>query len=82
MMPYAHTNLATCYVLCFLQYKLDGGYLPSTLKVYGAAIASFRSPLDGQSIDRHVLVVSFLKGVRRLHSRARLQSRPGPLEWY
>ncbi len=32
-----------------------------------AAIASFRSPLGGQSIGRHALVVSFLKGARRLH---------------
>ncbi len=54
-------------VLCFLQYRLDSGCLPSTLKVYVAGIASFRSPLGRQTISRHVLVVSFLKGVRRLH---------------
>ncbi len=54
-------------VLHFLQHRLDSGSLPSTLKVYVAAIASFCSPLGGQSIGRHSLVVSFLKGVRRLH---------------
>ncbi len=54
-------------VLRFLQHRLYSGSLPSTLKVYVAAIASFRSPLGGQSIGRHSLVVSFLKGVRRLH---------------
>lgn len=32
-----------------------------------AAIASFLSPVDGQSIRRHALVVRFLRGVRRLH---------------
>ncbi len=61
---------ATCSVsdvLRFLQHRLDNGSLPSTLKVYVAAIASFRSPLGGQSIGRHALVVSFLKGDRRLH---------------
>ncbi len=65
-----HINPATCTVsdvLRFLQHKLDSGSLPSTLKVYVAAIASFRSPLGGQSIGRHALVVSFLKGARRLH---------------
>ncbi len=35
--------------------------------MYVAAIASFHSPLGGQSIGRHALVVSFLKGARRLH---------------
>ncbi len=45
----------------------DSGSLPSTLKVYVEAIASFHSPLGGQSIDWHALVVSFLKGARRLH---------------
>ncbi len=65
MMPYAHIDPATCSgadVRHFLWYILDtrpsSGSLPSTLKVYVAAIASFCSPQDGQSIDRHALVVS------------------------
>ncbi len=48
-----HINPATCSVsdvLRFLQRRLDSGSLPSTLKVYVAAIASFRSPLGGQWI--------------------------------
>ncbi len=56
-----HIDPATCSVLDvlrFLQYRLDSGYLPSTLKVYVAAIASFRSPLRGQSIGRHALEFS------------------------
>ncbi len=67
----AHIDPATCTVpnvLSFLQYRLDSGSLPSTLKVYVAAITSFRSPQGGQSIGRHTLVVSFLKGARGLHS--------------
>ncbi len=53
--------------LSFLQYRLDSGSLPSTLKVYVAAIAAFRSPQGGQSIGSNAMVVSFLKGARRLH---------------
>ncbi len=71
MMRHAHIVLATCSVpdvLSILEYRLDSGSLPSTLKMYVAAIASFHSPLAGQSIGRHALVVSFLNGARRLHS--------------
>ncbi len=66
----AHIDPVTCTVsdvLSFLQYRLDSGSLPSTLKVYVAAIAAFRSPQGGQSIARNAMVVSFLKGARRLH---------------
>ncbi len=66
----AHIDPVTCTVsdvLSFLQYRLDSGLLPSTLKVYVAAIAAFRSPQDGQSICfRNAMVVRFL-GARRLH---------------
>ncbi len=65
----AHIDPATCTVpdvLSFLQYRLDSGLLPSTLKVYVAAFASFHSPQGGQSIGRLAMVVSFLKGVKRL----------------
>ncbi len=66
----AHIDPVVCTVLdvlSFLQYRLDSGSLPSTLKVYVAAIAAFRSPQGGQSIGRDPMVVSFLKGARRLH---------------
>ncbi len=66
----AHIDPVTCTVsdvLSFLQYRLDSGSLPSTLKVYVAAIAAFRPPQGGQSIGRNAMVVSFLKGARRLH---------------
>ncbi len=65
-----HIDPVTCTVLdvlSFLQYRLDSGSLPSTLKVYVAAIAAFCSPQGGQSIGRDPMVVSFLKGARRLH---------------
>ncbi len=66
----AHIDPVACTVLdvlSFLQYRLDSGSLPSTPKVYVAAIAAFRSPQGGQSIGRDPMVVSFLKGARRLH---------------
>ncbi len=66
----AHIDPVVCTVLdvlSFLQYRLDSGSLPSMLKVYVAAIAAFRSPQGGQSIGRDPMVVSFLKGARRLH---------------
>ncbi len=50
-----HIDPATCFVsdvLHFLQHRLDSGSLPSTLKVYVAAIASFCSPPGWQSIGR------------------------------
>ncbi len=66
----AHINPATCTVLdvlSLLQYRLDSGSLPLTLKVYVAAITTFRSPQSGQSFGKNALVVSFLKGAKRLH---------------
>ncbi len=36
--------------------------------MYVAAVASFSSPRGGQSIGRHVLVVSFFEGAKGLHS--------------
>ncbi len=66
----AHIDPATCTVsdvLSFLQYRLDSGSLPSTLKVYVAAITAFHSPQSGQSFGKNALVVSFLKGAKRLH---------------
>ncbi len=65
-------------VLSFLQYRLDSGSLPLTLKVYVAAVASFRSPQKGQSIGRHALVVSFLKGAKGLHSPCPAEVPPWP----
>ncbi len=79
----AHIDPVTCTVsdvLSFLQYRLDSGSLPSTLKVYVAAIAAFRSPQGGQSIGRNAMVVSFLKGARRLHPPRPTSVPPWDLE--
>ncbi|CAM4608132.1 unnamed protein product [Leuciscus chuanchicus] len=53
-------------ILRFLQYRMDEGSLPSTLKEYEAAIAAFHPSVDGQSIGRHASVTRFLRGARRL----------------
>ncbi len=40
--------------------------MPSTLKVYVAAISAFHATIDGPSVGKHDLVIRFLKGARRL----------------
>ncbi len=60
----AHIDPATCTVsdvLSFLQYRLDSGLLPSTLKVYVAAITAFRSPQSGQSFGKTLWWWVFLR---------------------
>ncbi len=53
-------------ILSFLQDCLDAGRTPSTLKVYVAAISTFHLPISDRSVGRHHLVMSFLRGARRL----------------
>ncbi len=43
------------------------GCLPSTLKVYVAAIAANHDPVEGKSLGKHDWVVRFLRGARRLN---------------
>ncbi len=40
--------------------------MPSTLKVYVAAISAFYAAIDGRSVGKHDLVIRFLRGARRL----------------
>lgn len=40
--------------------------MPSTLKVYVAAISAFHAAIDGRSVGKHDLVIRFLIGARRL----------------
>ncbi len=40
---------------------------PSTLKVYLAAIAAHHHTVDGQTLGKHDLIVSFLRGARRMN---------------
>ncbi len=67
-------------VLSFLQERLERRLSPSTLKVYVADIAAHHDAVDGRSLGKHNLIVSFLRGARRLnHPR----DPPGisPLSW-
>ncbi|KAL0197543.1 hypothetical protein M9458_006083, partial [Cirrhinus mrigala] len=48
---------------------------PSTLKVYVAAISAHHDPIEGKSVEKHDLVISFLRGARRLNP-PRLPSVP------
>ncbi len=41
--------------------------VPSTLKVYVAAISAHHDPIEGRSVGKHDLVVRFLRGARRLN---------------
>ncbi len=60
-------------VLSFLQERLELRLSPYTLKVYVAAIAAHHDAVDGRSLGKHDLIVSFLKGARRMNpSRPRL----------
>ncbi len=54
-------------VLSFLQDGLERRLSPSTLKVYVAAIAAHHDAVDGKSVEKHDLVVRFLRGARRLN---------------
>ncbi len=54
-------------VLSFLQERLELRLSPSTLKVYVAAIVAHLDAVDGRSLGKHDLIVSFLKGARRMN---------------
>ncbi len=54
-------------VLEFLQYKLVAGGAATTLRVYVAAITTWRE-LDEIPLGRHRLVSAFMRGVRCLRS--------------
>ncbi len=76
----AHIDPVTCTVsdvLSFLQYRLDSGSLPSTLKVYVAAIAAFRPRrADSRSAETPWWWI-FLREREDYTLRDHLQSRPG-----
>ncbi len=54
-------------MLSFLQEMLVCRLSPSTLKVYVAAIAAHRDAVNGRSLAKHVLIVRFLRGARRMN---------------
>ncbi|KAI2663425.1 Transposon Tf2-9 polyprotein [Labeo rohita] len=59
-------NCPVSDILEFLQQRMDGSSMPSTLKVYVAAILAFHATVDGHSVGKHDLVTRFLRGARRL----------------
>ncbi len=54
-------------MLSFLQEMLVCRLSPSTLKVYVAAIAAHCNAVNGRSLGKHVLIVRFLRGARRMN---------------
>ncbi len=54
-------------VLFSLQERLDHTLSPFTLKVYVAAITAHHLAVDGWSLGKHDIIVSFLRGARRLN---------------
>ncbi len=54
-------------MLSFLQESLESRLLPSTLKVYVAAVVAHYDAVDGWSLGKHDLIVRFLKGARRMN---------------
>ncbi len=54
-------------ILVFLQERFDSGRMPSTLKVYVAAITAFHVHIENRPIGRNDLIIRFLKGARRLN---------------
>lgn len=50
-------NCPVSDILDFLQQRMDGGSMPSTPKVYVAAISAFHAVIDGCSVGRHDLVI-------------------------
>ncbi len=53
-------------VLSFLQDGLERRLSPSTFKVYVAANAAHHDAVDGKSVEKHDLVIRFLRVARRL----------------
>ena len=59
-------------VLNFLQSKVDEGLTYSTIKVWLASVSACHVGYDGKAVSRHLLMISFMKGVKR----AKTISRP------
>ena len=66
-------------VLQFLQSLFEAGRTPSTLRVYVAALASYRARVDGSSLGAHRLIVAFIKGARRLRPPRMIRPPPWDL---
>lgn len=60
------SSLHTSQVLSIQQHLLEDNKVPSTLKVYVAAISAHHATVDGSSLGSYNLFGNFLKGARRL----------------
>ncbi len=58
-------------VLEYLQARLSAGVSHSTVKVHVAALSAYHSPLDGNTVGKHPLVICFLRGARRMRPPVR-----------
>ena len=56
-------------ILSFLQFLLEAGRAPSTLRVYAAAMSLYHDPVDGGTVGGHKSVTLFLRGAQRLRPR-------------
>ncbi len=60
-------------VLEYLQARFSAGVSHSTVKVHVAALSAYHSPLDGNTVGKHPLVIRFLRGA--LMTRPPVRSR-------
>ncbi len=58
-------------VLEYLQARLSAGVSHSTVKVHVAALSAYHSPLDGNTVGKHPLVIRFLRGALRMRPPVR-----------
>ncbi len=58
-------------VLEYLQARFSAGVSHSTVKVHVAALSAYHSPLDGNTVGKHPLVICFLRGALRMRPPVR-----------
>ncbi len=64
-------NCSVGTVLEYLQARLSAGVSHSTVKVHVAALSAYHSPLDGNTVGKHPLVIRFLRGALRMRPPVR-----------
>ncbi|KAL0194781.1 hypothetical protein M9458_008353, partial [Cirrhinus mrigala] len=61
------TEMSDCSSAFLPAGEVGAQAVPSTLKVYVAAIAAYYDAVDGASLGKHQLIVRFLRGARRVN---------------
>ncbi len=56
-------RLESCFPFCSKGWR----GIPSTIKVYVAAVSAYHDPVEGKSVGKHDLIIRFLRGARRLN---------------